>query len=119
MIPLPWACLGSAMLGAAACWQVMTWRTDAAEGRAATDAAAKVIQAADVVADAASRARGDIDTARARLSTIAREARQHAQAAPLPADCRPDAERIRLRNEAIDAYNRAAGSESGGPVSDD
>lgn len=50
------------------------------------------------------------------LSRITREFRNEIAAHPLPADCRPDAVRLRKLSEAIAAINSTAGLQSGPAV---
>lgn len=98
-------------------WVAQGWRASAAASEVKAEAAKAVatsasqaldqfIERANQMADAASQAQAG---ATAIASTAAKIRKDVANVkAPLPADCRPDAERLRNRNAAIEAYNRAA-----------
>lgn len=106
-------------------WIAQGWRKDAAISdmeRATVQAEASALgrdivglqKAASAVQAAASGAIAD-NTATVRELRAIRQEMKNAK--PLPPDCRPDAERLRQRNAAIEAYNRAAaGSVSGRAV---
>ena len=81
-----------------------------ADATAAREDLTRYKAAADQVTEAASAAATSVSVVRAKIAAI--QARPYA--APLPIDCRPDADRLRARNAAIDAYNAArAGSNPG------
>lgn len=117
------------LVGFSAAWAVQGWRYGAqiAELKAAhaetvatdaTQAVEQLQQAATRVADAASSARADNTATAKALASIRWEFRNALK--PLPADCVPDPDRLRKRNAAIEAYNRAAtGSVSGGALQND
>jgi hypothetical protein len=50
----------------------------------------------------------------ARLDLLRKEFRNAVKAAPLPADCRPDAVRVRNLSEAVDTTNAAIAAPTGG-----
>lgn len=114
-------------LAGAAGWTAQGWRKDAEiaglkatqskqEAKDATGALTDYQTTAKAIAEAASGAQGSNASTAAALRAIRQEMKN---AKPLPADCRPDADRLRKRNAAIEAYNRAAaGQLPGGPVQD-
>lgn len=106
-------------------WTAQGWRKDAViselqRGTAQSEASSLahdiegLQKSASAVQAAASGAIAD-NTATVRELRAIRQEMKNAK--PLPPDCRPDAERLRQRNAAIEAYNRAAaGSVSGRAV---
>lgn len=108
-------------------WLAQGWRKDATIATAeaakakgeATAAGAELTQfkaAAAVITAAASDAHADNTITARELRAIRMEMKN---AKPLPADCVPDAGRLRQRNAAIEAYNRAAtGQLPGGTLQD-
>lgn len=116
---IPWRALGAALLAAgtfAAGWAANGWRKDAEIDRIKTASAQ-----ADLVS--ANQALGDLRTASATIREKADEfagihttlgakldaIRKELKNAPkLPADCRPDAGRVRLMSDAVDAAKQAA-----------
>jgi hypothetical protein len=63
--------------------------------------------AAQAAADASANSR-ELEAARARVATASKELQAYANAHPLPVDCRADAERVRLLNEARQGGNTSA-----------
>lgn len=131
-IPEKWALLAAASLvlagaSGAAAWTAQGWRKDAEisglkaaqagqQAQDATGALTKFQTTAESIAAAASGAQASNASTAVALRAIRQEMKN---AKPLPADCRPDAERLRKRNAAVDAYNRAAtGQLPGGTVQD-
>lgn len=119
--PYKWGLLAVAALvlagaSGAAAWTAQGWRKDAEiadlkaarAGEVATDATGALEQfksKALVIAEAASSAQASNASTAVALRALRQEMKN---AKPLPADCRPDAERLRKRNAAIGAYNDAA-----------
>lgn len=106
----------STAVGFGAAWYVQGLRADARvadlqrnQAEADADAARSDLKNwqrnAQAVTNAASAA---LATNAGTARTLAALRKGMINAKPLPADCRPDADRLRRRNEAIDAYNRAA-----------
>lgn len=127
LLPYKWAMVAAAFaataaVSGAAAWTAQGWRKDAViadlkaaeSGKVAADARGaldQVTRAAAAVSAAASEAGAESAAAAKKFTALAKEMKN---AKPLPTDCRPDAERLRNRNDAIRAYNAArAGSESG------
>lgn len=81
-----------------------------AEQRDSSAGLTQLQDASKQVAQAASQAVASVDAARARLAAL-----KGPYAKPLPADCRPDDERLRRRNAAIEAYNAARAGSVPGP----
>lgn len=116
---LPWRAIAAAGMAAAtfaAGWAVSGWRKDAEIERVKTASAQ-----ADLAA--ARRALEDLQTASTTIRTKADEfngiqinlgakldaiRKDMKNAKPLPADCRPDAVRVRSLSNAVDAANAAA-----------
>ncbi|WP_454763360.1 hypothetical protein [Cupriavidus campinensis] len=116
---IPWRAIGAALLAAgifAAGWAANGWRKDAEIDRMKTASAQ-----ADLAS--ANQALGDLRTASATIREKADEfagiqttlgakldaIRKDLKNAPkLPADCRPDAGRVRLMSDAVDAAKQAA-----------
>lgn len=116
---VPWRAIGAALLAAgifAAGWAANGWRKDAEIDRLKTASAQ-----ADLAS--ANQALGDLRTASATIREKADEfagiqttlgakldaIRKDLKNAPkLPADCRPDAGRVRLMSDAVDAAKQAA-----------
>ncbi len=111
-----------ALAGFAAGWTTNGWRLGAElskqDAQAASDRAdqaeidlRKYQKGAEALADAASQARAITAGTQKQFAAIAKEFKN---AKPLPADCRPDDDRLRLRNEAIDVYNAARSGQQPG-----
>lgn len=111
-----------ALAGFGAGWAVNGWRLGAElskqDAQAASDRAdqaeidlRKYQKGAEALASAASRAQAANAGARKQFADIAKEFKN---AKPLPADCRPDDDRMRLRNQAIDVYNAARSGQQPG-----
>lgn len=111
-----------ALAGFAAGWTANGWRLGAElskqDAQSASDRAdqaeidlRKYQQGAAALADAASQAQAANAGAKKQFDAIAKELKN---AKPLPADCRPDDDRLRLRNEAIDVYNAARSGQQPG-----
>lgn len=111
-----------ALSGFAAGWTTNGWRLGAElskqDAQAASDRAdqaevdlRKYQQGAAALADAASQAQAANAGAQKQFAAIAKEFKN---AKPLPADCRPDDDRLRLRNQAIDVYNAARSGQQPG-----
>lgn len=127
LLPYKWALVAAAFAATAAVsgaagWTAQGWRKDAviadlkaaeskqesADSRGALD---QVKRAASAVSAAASEAGAESAAAAKTFKALAKEMKN---AKPLPADCRPDDQRLRNRNDAIRAYNAArSGSEPG------
>lgn len=102
--------------GIAVGWTGQGWRKDAEvmslkahqSGQAAKDAG-DALEQFKTTAAAISFAASSAQAANASTAAVLRTIRQEMKnATPLPADCHPDAERLRKRNAAIEAYNNAA-----------
>lgn len=116
---IPWRAVGAALIAAAlfaAGWTVNGWRKNA-------ELADLTAARAQADLDTANQAIGDLRTAGAAIREKADEfagiqttlgskldaIRKDLKNAPkLPADCRPDAGRVRLMSDAVDAAKQAA-----------
>lgn len=123
MIPIPksipWRAIGVALLAAGiftAGWAVNGWRKDAEIDRMKTASAQADLASANQalgdlrVAGATIREKADEFagiqiTLGAKLDAIRKDLKN---APKLPADCRPDAGRVRLMSDAVDAAKQAA-----------
>ncbi|MGT2429227.1 hypothetical protein ACU4HD_11865 [Cupriavidus basilensis] len=119
MPTIPWRAAGAALAAAAlfaAGWAVNGWRKDAelaelTAARAQSDLAGANQALGDLrTASANIRAHADEFTAiqstlGTKLDAIQKELKN---AKPLPVDCRPDAGRVRLLSDAVDAAKQAA-----------
>lgn len=123
MIPIPksmpWRAIGAALLAAgifAAGWAANGWRKDAEIDRMTTASAqadlASANQALGDLRTAGETIRAKADefagiqtTLGAKLDAIRKDLKN---APKLPADCRPDAGRVRLMSDAVDAAKQAA-----------
>lgn len=106
----------SAALAAGSAWQIQDWRLGAKIAtlkKGQSDNAALQAQgalddlaaAAKTINQAAAAARVDNTHLAAQLGAIRKELKN---AKPLPADCKPDPERLRSLTAAVDATNQAA-----------
>lgn len=116
---VPWRAIGAALLAAgifAAGWVANGWRKDAEIDRMKTVSAqadlASVNQALGDLRTASATIREKADefagiqtTLGAKLDAIRKDLKN---APKLPADCRPDAGRVRLMSDAVDAAKQAA-----------
>lgn len=111
-----------ALAGFGAGWAVNGWRLGAElakqDAQAASDRAdqaeidlRKYQKGAEALVSAASQAQAITAGTKKQFAAIAKEFQN---AKPLPADCRPDDDRLRLRNEAIDVYNAARSGQQPG-----
>jgi hypothetical protein len=119
------AALVSATLAGTASWTVQSWRYDARiaslerdqqKGRADANADALSRLQADVntVSEAATRAAAVAPQLTAQVGNLTKALKN---ATPLPAGCRPDADRVRHLTTAVRAANdSAAGQPTGGAV---
>ncbi|MGO4761827.1 hypothetical protein AB4120_04725 [Cupriavidus sp. 2KB_3] len=116
---MPWRAIGAALVAAgifAAGWAANGWRKDAEIGRmttassqadlaSANQALGDLCTAGETIRAKADEFAGIKTTLGAKLDAI----RKHLKNAPkLPADCRPDAGRVRLMSDAVDAAKQAA-----------
>ncbi|MGO4416785.1 hypothetical protein AB4Z27_27825 [Cupriavidus sp. KB_39] len=116
---IPWRAMGAALLAAgifAAGWAANGWRKDAEIDRMKTASAQADLASANQalgdlrVAGATIREKADEFagiqiTLGAKLDAIRKDLKN---APKLPADCRPDAGRVRLMSDAVDAAKQAA-----------
>lgn len=116
---LPWRAIGAALLAVsifAAGWAANGWRKDAEIDRMKTASAEADLASANQalgdlrVAGATIREKADEfagiqTTLGAKLDAIRKDLKN---APKLPADCRPDAGRVRLMSDAVDAAKQAA-----------
>jgi len=116
---LPWRAIGAALLSAAifaAGWTANGWRKDAeidrmktasaqADLASANAALGNLRQAGETIRAKADEFAGIQTTLGAKLDAIRKDLKN---APKLPADCRPDAGRVRLMSDAVDAAKQAA-----------
>lgn len=116
---MPWRAIGAALLAVgifAAGWAANGWRKDAEIDRMKTASALSDLTSANQAlgdlraAGATIRAKADEfagiqTTLGAKLDAIRKDLKN---APKLPADCRPDAGRVRLMSDAVDAAKQAA-----------
>lgn len=106
----------AAALSAGTAWQVQAWRADArvavlqkgVSDNAATQARAALddlTAAAANINKAAAAAQADNKALAVQLAAIRKDLKN---AKPLPADCKPDADRLRSLTRAVEASNAAA-----------
>ena len=111
--------LGVLSAGLAIGWTAQGWRKDAAIDRInAARASDRAVQAEGALTDLTAAAKKINDAALAlaasdrtldaRLDTLTTELKHERKKNPLPADCKPNAERMRSLAAAVDAANKAA-----------
>ena len=116
---MPWRAIGAALLAAgifAAGWAANGWRKDAeiaeltsaraqADLTSANQALGDLRTASATIREKADEFAGIQTTLGAKLDAIRKDLKN---APKLPADCRPDAGRVRLMSDAVDAAKQAA-----------
>lgn len=116
---VPWRAIGAMLLAAgvfAAGWAANGWRKDAdiaeltaaraqADLASANQAIGDLRAAGATIREKADEFAGIQTTLGAKLDAIRKDLKN---APKLPADCRPDADRVRLMSDAVDAAKQAA-----------
>ncbi|VVD76038.1 hypothetical protein PEP31012_00845 [Pandoraea eparura] len=107
------------LTGAAAGWVINGWRMSAAVAGAqkerALDGQASAVAALADFAETASKVKEAADSyiseraaIAGKLDQLSKDLKNYAKDKPLPADCRPDAGRVRSLSEAVAAAKQAA-----------